>query len=73
MFRVRPINRFSYKSMNRFRLNSPIQTDPNYYFSWTNGKYSQVDICCPVLSNYSFQESNAILTTNDYLYVQFIS
>lgn len=33
MFRVRPINRFSYKSMNRFRLNSPIQTDPNYYFS----------------------------------------
>jgi len=26
-----------------------------------------------VLSNYSFQESNAILTTNDYLYVQFIS
>lgn len=73
MFKVSRINRFSYKSMNRFRLNSPIQTDSNYYFSWTNGKSSQVNICCPVLSIYSFQESNAILTLNDYLYVQFIS
>jgi hypothetical protein len=78
MFKVRPINRFSHKGLNRFRINQQfnLQTDYNdiYNFRWVNNK--NIGVYQTVITKdsflFDFPNTVVILEIGSYLILQII-